>query len=602
MGRVWPMDAVAKNASTSQYGNIVALDESPVAEGLLYAGTDDGLIQVTEDGGANWRKIDKFPGVPDLTYVNDIVASHHDRATVYAAFNNHKRGDFKPYVLKSTDLGKTWTSIASDLPERGSVYALAEDHVRQGPALRRDRVRPVRHPRRREALEEARLGPADDRRPRPRHPEARDRPRPGHVRPGFLCPRRLLAAARRSSPKPWRRTATLFPVKDAWMFVEKRPLGGLGSREKGFQGESYFTAPNPPVAAVFTYHLKDAPKSLRRPKEGGGGRAGQGRQARPLPDLRAAEGGAGPGAGGPPLHDRRRGRAGRPRPPRTGPQGAQPGHLGPQVPGPRPDQSGAGGAGLLGPLGHVRHPRDLRRFPGHERRRQGQGAGRARRRSRSRPWPRSRSRPPTGPSSPPSRRRSASSATRSRPPRARCASSATRTQHYRASLKSVTAPHQDILDSIKALETKLESAPAEDVRRPAPLARSTRTPTLAIADPRRCGSPASRPNRPRPRPRRSATPTPSPRRSSGPVYEELKKILAEDVAGHREAARRRRRALYAGPASRLEIETRPRTGSTYSGTCPAPRSGCDGPLPPRGGRRGPSFPTCRVKSDFFCRK
>ncbi len=124
------MDAVAKNASTSQYGNIVALDESPLAAGLLYAGTDDGLIQVTEDGGANWRKIDKFPGVPDLTYVNDIVASHHDRATVYAAFNNHKRGDFKPYVLKSTDLGRTWTSVASDLPGRGSVYALAEDHVR----------------------------------------------------------------------------------------------------------------------------------------------------------------------------------------------------------------------------------------------------------------------------------------------------------------------------------------------------------------------------------------------------------------------------------------------------------------------------------------
>jgi photosystem II stability/assembly factor-like uncharacterized protein len=131
MGRIWPMDAVAKNASTSQYGNIVALDESPVQEGLLYVGTDDGLIQVTEDGGANWRKIDKFPGVPEKTYVNDIVASQHEKDTVYAAFNNHKNGDFKPYILKSTDAGRSWISLASDLPERGSVYSLAEDHVKK---------------------------------------------------------------------------------------------------------------------------------------------------------------------------------------------------------------------------------------------------------------------------------------------------------------------------------------------------------------------------------------------------------------------------------------------------------------------------------------
>ena len=65
MGKVWTADAVAKNASTSFYGNTVALAESPKKEGLIYVGTDDGLIQVTEDGGAHWRKNEKFPGVPD---------------------------------------------------------------------------------------------------------------------------------------------------------------------------------------------------------------------------------------------------------------------------------------------------------------------------------------------------------------------------------------------------------------------------------------------------------------------------------------------------------------------------------------------------------
>ncbi len=129
MGRVQSMDAVMKNKSTTMYGNIVALDESPLQEGLIYAGTDDGLIQVTEDNGANWRKINSFPGIPANTYVNAIVCSQHDANTVYAVFNNHKKGDFKPYILKSTDKGASWTAVNANLPERGSVYDVAEDHV-----------------------------------------------------------------------------------------------------------------------------------------------------------------------------------------------------------------------------------------------------------------------------------------------------------------------------------------------------------------------------------------------------------------------------------------------------------------------------------------
>ncbi len=107
MGRVWSVDAVAKNTSTSFYGNIVSLAESPVKEGLLYVGTDDGLVQVTEDGGKTWRRIEKFPGVPDNSYVSRLEPSPRDADTVYAAFDNHKMGDFKPYLLKSTDRGRT---------------------------------------------------------------------------------------------------------------------------------------------------------------------------------------------------------------------------------------------------------------------------------------------------------------------------------------------------------------------------------------------------------------------------------------------------------------------------------------------------------------
>lgn len=129
MGRVWSIDAVAKNQSTSPYGNIVAFAESPVNPNLLFVGTDDGLIQITTDRGATWKRIDNIPGAPDTSYVNMIVASSHDENVVYACFNHHKYGDFKPYVFVSRDKGMTWTNISGNLPERGSVYSLAEDHV-----------------------------------------------------------------------------------------------------------------------------------------------------------------------------------------------------------------------------------------------------------------------------------------------------------------------------------------------------------------------------------------------------------------------------------------------------------------------------------------
>jgi len=127
-GKIQSPDAVSKHVSTSLYGNIVALAESFKKEGLLYVGTDDGLIQVTEDNGKTWRKIEQFDGVPLGTYVSKLVAGQHDATTVYACFDNHKNGDFKPYMLKSTDAGKTWVNLVANLPERGSVYCIAEDH------------------------------------------------------------------------------------------------------------------------------------------------------------------------------------------------------------------------------------------------------------------------------------------------------------------------------------------------------------------------------------------------------------------------------------------------------------------------------------------
>ena len=129
MGKIWPPEAVAKNLSTSPFGNIFALAESPLKQGMIYAGTDDGLIWITEDDGANWIKYDSFTGVPDMTFVNYVLPSQHDLNTVYACFDGRKNSsDFTPYIIKSTDKGKTWTSIASNLPQ-GTVYVIQEDHM-----------------------------------------------------------------------------------------------------------------------------------------------------------------------------------------------------------------------------------------------------------------------------------------------------------------------------------------------------------------------------------------------------------------------------------------------------------------------------------------
>ena len=105
----------------------VAFSESRLDENLLYVGSDDGLLHVTEDGGATWRKMDGFPGVPTLAFVSSVVASRHDPDRVYATFNHWKRGDFTPYILRSDDRGESWVSVAGNLPDRHVVWDLVED-------------------------------------------------------------------------------------------------------------------------------------------------------------------------------------------------------------------------------------------------------------------------------------------------------------------------------------------------------------------------------------------------------------------------------------------------------------------------------------------
>ncbi len=254
MGKYWSIDAVAKDRSTSLFGTIISLAESPVKENLIYAGTDDGLIQVTEDG-STWSKIANFEEVPEYTYVSDICPSNFDENIVYASFDNLKRDDFKPYLLKSDDKGKSWKSISANLPENGTVHSIVQDFVNPNllfvgtefgiffsindgeswtqlkngiPTIA---VKDVVIQKRESDLALATFG------------------RGFYILDNYSPLRDL-------TDELLKKDAHIFPIKDALMYHQSGGRYG--------QGENYFKAPNPEFGAVFTYYLKDVPKTLNQ--------------------------------------------------------------------------------------------------------------------------------------------------------------------------------------------------------------------------------------------------------------------------------------------------------------------------------------------------
>ncbi len=255
MDKYWSADAVVKHVSTSQWGTIVSLNESKKQEGLLYAGTDDGVISVTEDNGANWHQTKSFPGVPSYTWVSDLQADKFEANVVYAAFNDIKRDNFKPYILKSTDKGRTWTSIAGNLPENHPVHSIQQDFknpnllfagtelgifftidggknwVQLKSGIPTIAVRDIAIQERESDLAIATFG------------------RGFYIMDDYSPLRKL-------SHELADEKAHIFPIKDALMFVRRGKFGN--------QGSTYFKSANPEYGATFTYYVKEAPKTKKQ--------------------------------------------------------------------------------------------------------------------------------------------------------------------------------------------------------------------------------------------------------------------------------------------------------------------------------------------------
>jgi photosystem II stability/assembly factor-like uncharacterized protein len=262
MGRVWSFDSAWDLMAMSQYGTITSLSESPVVEGLLYAGTDDGRIQVSEDGGANWRAVDRLPGVPEGFFVNDIKADLHNANTVYVVVDDHKSGDFSPYILKSTNRGQNWQSIGEGLPARHVAWRLVQDHVNPSLLFAATEFGVFFTIDEKKWVKLADGAPNMSFRDLAIQKRENDLVAASFGRSFYVLddytPLRSVTAENLASD------TMLFPVRDALWYLQRMPLGEFRTGSKASQGDAYYVADNPPFGAVITYYL---PKDIQTAKE-----------------------------------------------------------------------------------------------------------------------------------------------------------------------------------------------------------------------------------------------------------------------------------------------------------------------------------------------
>lgn len=255
MGRQQSWDNPWDVGAMSNYNTITSLSESPLVKGLLYAGTDDGFVQVSANDGSSWTKIPVTKmGLPARSFVNDIKADLHDENTVYAVLDNHKEGDFNPYLYKSTDRGQTWTSMSKNLPKRTLLWRIVQDHVNKNlfflatefgvytsldggvnwqklPGTPNMSFRDLVIQKRENDLVAASFG------------------RGFYVLDDY-------SALREMTPEVLQAKGTLFQPRTAKWYVPRSNLGNTGA--------DFYIAKNPDFGAVFTYYLADDFSSLKK--------------------------------------------------------------------------------------------------------------------------------------------------------------------------------------------------------------------------------------------------------------------------------------------------------------------------------------------------
>jgi len=265
MGRVQSWDAPWDVGAMSNFNTITSIAVSPQNEQVIYIGTDDGLLQVTDNEGQSWKKIEiSTLGVPSRCYINDVKADLFDESTMYVALDNHKEGDYRPYLYKSKDKGVSWTRITNGLGDKNLVWRIVQDHVNEnllfagtefGVFVTLDggsswteldggvptiSFRDLAIQRRENDLVAASFG------------------RSFYILDDY-------SALRNVNASQMNEEASLFEPRKAWWYVERSVLDFNDTR--GSQGSQLFVAPNPEFGSIFTYYLKDDLKSLKEQRQ-----------------------------------------------------------------------------------------------------------------------------------------------------------------------------------------------------------------------------------------------------------------------------------------------------------------------------------------------
>ena len=254
MGRQQSWDNAWDLGAMSNYNTITSLAESPLQEGLLYAGTDDGFIQVTENGGDSWRKIPVTNlGLPSRSFVNDIKADLFDTNTVYVTLDNHKEGDYSPYLFKSSDKGMTWKSISSNIPDRTLLWRMVQDPIKENILFAATEYGIYTSLNGGASWQKLPGTPTISFRDLTIQKRENDLVAASFGRGFFVLDD--YSALREFTPDNLAKEGKLFQPRPAKWFVPRSNTGNTGA--------DYYFAKNPEYGAVFTYHLANDYKSLK---------------------------------------------------------------------------------------------------------------------------------------------------------------------------------------------------------------------------------------------------------------------------------------------------------------------------------------------------
>jgi len=252
MGVLPTRDTLSRHDGTSYYGDITTISESPLKQGLIYVGTDDGNLQVSRDGGKTWKNVvSKVPRMPKYTYVTRVVASRFKEGTAYATFDGHRNNDFKAYVFTTTDYGESWKNISVNLPKGGTVNVIREHHrnpdllfigTERGAYFSIDRGKTwVKFKGNFPTV------PVDD---IAIHPRENDLIFGTHGRSVWILDD--ITSLEQLTKDTLASSAYLFGMRKATMFSPYNHKGNLGHK--------FFVAPNPSFGAIISYYLKEAAK------------------------------------------------------------------------------------------------------------------------------------------------------------------------------------------------------------------------------------------------------------------------------------------------------------------------------------------------------